>query len=108
MLAVELHAVGAAVLIDFEAIREVRARARAHLRILRSATDVTEDNGIDGRAAKRSRTCPAHRQLEVPAADDARLEDLELAVKDRFRKSLTPGSRAAQHPGRIHAKFRAG
>src|SRR5882762_8239649 len=107
MLAIELHAVGAAVLVDLEAVREVRAHAGAQLRILRGAADVPEGNGIDGRSA-RSRASLAHRQLEMPAADDACVEDPELAVKYRFGKSLTPGSRAAQHPGRIDAQLRAG
>src|ERR1700676_4493076 len=107
MLAIELHAVGAAILVDFEAVREVRAHAGAQLRILGDAADVTEGNGIDGRSA-RSRGSFAHRQFEVPAADDARVEDPELAVKNRFGKSLTPGSRDAQHPGRIDAKLSAG
>src|ERR1700730_14369009 len=107
MLAIELHAVGAAVLVDLEAVRELRAHAGAQLRILRGAADVTEGDGIDGRSAL-SPGSPAHRQLEMPAADDACVEAPELAVKNRFGKSLTPGSRAAQHPGRIDAKLRAG
>src|SRR6266849_1789538 len=107
MLAIELHAVGAAILVDFEAVREVRAHTGAQLRILGDAADVTEGDGIDGRSALSGASL-AHRQLEVPAADDACVEDPELAVKNRFGKSLTPGSRAAQHPGRIEAKLRAG
>src|SRR5882724_11328278 len=104
MLAIELHAVGAAVLIDFEPVRKVRAHAGAQLRILRCAADVTEGNGIDGRCAARSSACLAYRQLEMPPADDAGIDDPELAVENRLGKSLTPGSRAAQHPRRIDAK----
>src|SRR5882672_8084878 len=107
MLAIELNAAKAAVLVDLEAVRELRAHAGAQLRVLRGAADVTEGDGIDGRSAL-SRASLAHRQLQVPAADDACVEDPELAVKNRFGKSLTPGSRAAQHPGRIDAKLRAG
>src|SRR6266851_8141393 len=108
MLAIELYAVGAAVLVDFESVREVREHAGAQLRILPGAADVTEGNGIDGRSAARGRASLAYCQLEVPAADDACVDDPELAVKDRLGKSLTPGSRTAQHPGRIDAKLRAG
>src|SRR5882757_10829713 len=107
MLAIELYAVGAAVLVYFQAVRKVRTHAGAQLRILHGAADVTEGNGIDGQAAALGRAALAHRQLEVPAADDTRVEDLELAVKHRFGKPLTPGSRAAQHAGRVYAKLRA-
>src|ERR1019366_1801689 len=88
--------------------RESRAHAGAQLRILRGAADVAEGNGIDGRPAACKRTSLAYRQLEMPPADDACIEDPKLAVKNRLGKSLTPGSRAAQHPGRVDTEIRAG
>src|SRR5205807_7204504 len=107
MLAIELHAGGSAVLVDLEPVREVRAHAGAQLHILGSAADVGKGNGIDRRAAGRRRAGLAHRQLEMPAADDASLENPELAIEDRFGKSLAPRPGLAQQAGGIEAKVPA-
>src|SRR5260370_16251288 len=78
MLAIELHAVGAPVLVDFEAVREVRARARAQLRILRGAADVTEGNAIDRPPPARHPAPFPHLQPHMPAPDNTTPPDPPL------------------------------
>src|SRR5271165_1599030 len=106
VLAIELHALAPVIVIDLQTIREPHLRSRAQRRVLQSAPDIAEGNRIDrsrvrrgwGRArrgwgrVRRARRAPLGRlaqlQLEVSAADDARLGDLESAIEDRLRKAL--------------------
>ena len=77
MLAVQLHPLDAAVVVDLEAIGELYARSVANLRILGSAADVTEGNGLDRIGAAGS----FEPHFQMPAADDPCLDDVEVAVE---------------------------
>src|SRR5271154_4922167 len=108
MLAIQLHALAAAVLVDLEAVREpdrgaaARLRAAAKLRILAGSAHVPEDDGIERIGASR-----AQLQVQVPAADDSGIDDLEIAVEHRFRKTLPPRARIAQDSSRLQGQFGA-
>src|SRR5450755_1179198 len=97
MLAIQLHALAASVIVDLEAIGEINTRAVAQSRILRVAADVAEGDRLDRIAARDA----VEQHLQVLAAHNPRIEDLEGAVKYRFRKTLSPRARVAQRTGRV-------
>src|SRR5271154_1774807 len=99
MLAVQLHALAAAVFVDLEAIGEPYAHARPQLRILVHSADIAEGDRLDAAARRLIRRSQPHFQM--PAADDTRIDDLEIPIEYRLRKALSPETTAAQHPGGV-------
>src|ERR1700756_4804886 len=100
MLAIQLHAFAAPVVVDFEAIGEPYARAAAQQRILGGAADVAKGDRLDRIGVRR---LELHFQMFV--THDPRLDDLEVSVEYGLGKTLTPRSGAAQHPGGVEREF---
>src|SRR5450432_2405186 len=92
MLAVELDALHAVVLVDLKTIGQAHPRAAANGAGLRAAANVAKGNRIDRLAARRG----AHLELQVLLADDAGIQDIEFPVEHRLGKSLAPGTCGAQ------------
>src|SRR5579863_1725694 len=103
MLAVQLHALDTAILIDFEPIGELYLRSAAQLRILRGAAKVAEGDRLDRFAVRTIGDPELH--FEMLATDDPRIDDLEIPVEDGFRKTLAPRAGAAQNPGGVERKL---
>ncbi len=102
MLTIQLHALDATGLVDLEAVCDAHAGAAAQQRILRGSTDVPKGNRFDGFAADGlPAPFPALRTFELHfqmlAADDSRIQDLEISVEDGLRKPLSPRAGAAQN-----------
>src|SRR6185437_11853602 len=109
MLAVQLHALDAPVVVDLQAIGEVYARTPADPGVFRRAADVAEGNGLDGLAGRRARRAArsggaarsgraarTHQlHFQMLAGEDARVQDLKIPVEQRLRKALSPGAGAA-------------
>ena len=97
MLAVQLQSLAAEVLVDLEAIGRLDARAAAQLRIFRGTAHVAECDGLDRLVARHGAWTAAVRgvrhsepHLQMFAADDAHIRDVEIAVEYRLRKALPP------------------
>src|ERR1700733_13895343 len=103
LLTIQLHAFGAAILIDLQPIRKLQRCTRFEMRILAAAADVAEGDGLD--CAVAAQLLELH--LQMPITDDAHLREVEPTVEHRLRKSLTPGSGAAQHTGSVDAHLLA-
>src|SRR5580704_12857337 len=106
MLAIELHALRAVVFIQFQPVGESYIGTRSDRGVLERPADVAEGNRIESRGARLA--AASKLQLEVLAADDARVRDAECAVEDRLGKSLPPGAGAAQHARRLERELGAG
>src|SRR5260370_23391950 len=103
VLAVQLHALDAAVLIDFEPIRELYPRAAAQLRILGGAAQVAKGDRLDRIALPTIGRSELHFQML--AANDPRIDNLEVSVEYGLRRTLTPRAGAAQHPGGVEGEL---
>jgi len=90
MLAVELHLLGAVVLVHFQAIREIDPRTRAQtVNFERGA--VAERDGVERRARVRAAArARAQLKLQVLAADDPCVGDREFPVEYRLGKPGSP------------------
>jgi len=103
MLAVQLHALDTAVLIDFEPIRELYFRSAAQFRVLRGAAKVAKGDRLDGFAVRTIGHSELHFQMF--AADDPRVDDLEIPSKTGSGNPCPTGRRRAE-PGRCRVKAR--
>src|SRR6266436_2518320 len=103
VLAVQLHALDTAVLIDFEPIGELYFRSAAQLRILPGAAKIAEGDRLDRFAVRTI----AHSELhfKMLATDDARVDDPEIPVENGLRKTLAPGAGAAQNARGVEGKL---
>src|SRR5258708_5515138 len=100
MLAIQLHAFAAPVVVDLEPIGELYPRAAAQQRILGGTANVTEGDRLDRIGIRRFEL-----HLQVLVAHDPRIDDLEISVEYGLGKTLTPRSGAAQYPGSVERKF---
>src|SRR5260370_35596147 len=84
VLAVQLHALDTAELIDFEPIGELYLRSAAQLRVLRGAAKVAEGDRLDWFAVRTI----AHSELhfKMLATDDPRAHDPKIPVDAGSRK----------------------
>src|ERR1700732_3342001 len=99
MLAVQLHALDTAVLVDFEPIGELYFRSAAQLRVLRGAAKVAKGDRLDGFAVCTFGHSELH--FKVLVTDDPRVDDLEIPVEHGLRKPLPPRAGAPQNPGGV-------
>src|ERR1700736_4163163 len=110
MLAVQLHPFGPSVLVNLEPIGKLYPRAALHLRILRDATNVAKGDRFErivrpARAEAQPVLGSLELHFQVPAPDDARIDDPESAVGHGLRKALSPGPGAAQYAGSVERKL---
>src|ERR1700733_7043453 len=103
MLAVELHALVAAVFVDLQPERQMHAGTLAQAGIVGRSADMSKRNGIQAGAETGLRS--PQLQLQMPAAYDASLGHFEFAVEHRLGKSLPPGARPAERARRIDAEL---
>src|SRR5258708_17309889 len=103
MLAVQLHALDTAVLVDFEPVGGLDLRTATQLRVLGGAAKVAEGDRLDRFAVRTIGRSELH--FEVLAADDPRIDDLEIPDEDGLRKTLAPRAGAAQNPGGAEGKL---
>ena len=102
VLTIHLQPLEPAILIDLQPVGELDVRAGAQFRMLRGAAHIAESDRLDRIAAVRGKL-----HFQMPAAHDARVHDLEIAVEYRLGKSLSPGTGAAQHPRRVQRQLGA-
>src|SRR5258708_16866351 len=103
MLAVQLHALDTAVVVDLEPVGGLDLRTAAQLRVLGGAAKVAEGDRLDRFAVRTIGRSELH--FEVLAADDPRIDNLEIPVEDGLRKTLAPRAGAAQNPGGVEGKL---
>src|ERR1700722_5125396 len=103
MLAIQLNAFNAPVVVDLEAICDLYLGAAAHLRILRRTANVSKGDGLDGIGGIAARRLQLHFQMF--AANDPRVDDAEISVEHRLRKALSPGARPPKHARRVERKL---
>src|SRR3984957_7364510 len=102
MLAVELHALDAAVLVHLETIGELHAGTAAQLRVFGGPSHIAKGDRLDG-IVRAFGNLELH--FQVLAADDPGVEDLEITVEHGLRKALPPGAGAAQHARSVEAEL---
>src|SRR3974390_3494671 len=102
VLAIQLNALGAAVVVDLESIGKSYRLSAAQARIFVRSADIAERDRVEGiRAGVRG----LEPHLHMPAADNSCVHHRELAVKNRLWKALAPRARAAQRPGGCQAQL---